>query len=79
LEMVSQYQTDGVPRVAPHSALAERQKRWHNLTEQARRFRHVLINQREACGFRRHEDADRHSPIPDFPDRVPGTNTEECL
>jgi hypothetical protein len=39
------------------------------LREQARRYRWYLIVQREALGLFRHDEVDRHYPMPGPPDR----------
>jgi hypothetical protein len=40
---------------------------WAAVREQARQYRWYLVVQREALGLFRHDDLDRHYPLPDDP------------
>ena len=51
----------------PEEANPSRYRAWHARVVE---LRHFLIIQREAIGFRRHDDVDRHYPMPpDLPPR----------
>lgn len=50
--------------LAPGEAVARRRAEYAALREQARQYRHFLIVQREAIGFRKHSDVDRLFPVP---------------
>jgi len=56
---------------ALEEANTSRYRAWHAHVVE---LRHFLIIQREAVGFRRHDDVDRHYPMP--PDLPPGGEPE---
>jgi len=57
-------------RAEPGEVAVRRRAEYAALRQAAQRYRHYLIIQREAMGFRKHGDVDRLYPIPD-PLRAP--------
>ena len=53
-----------VQKNALRERIKEETKKFNTLREQALRYRHYLIIQREAVGFRKHPDLDTLYPIP---------------
>ena len=62
----------------PAKAAVWRRAEYGALRQAAQRYRHYLIIQREALGFRKHGDVDRLYPIPD-PLRAPRAARVERL
>ncbi len=50
--------------VGAGEAVGRRRAEYAALRQQARQYRHYLIVQREAVGFRKHGDVDRLYPVP---------------
>jgi len=48
----------------PREAAVRRRAEYDAVRRTAQRYHHYLIVQREALGFRKHGDVDRHYPVP---------------
>ena len=64
VEALASGRASPVDPVGSAEAIGRRRMEYAALQRQARQYRHYLIVQREACGFRKHADVDRLYRVP---------------